>query len=184
MKVIYCLMILLWPLMSRAQTVKALTVGDRVPDITFSQVLNYQTPTARLSDFKGKLVILDFWASWCTTCVKGFPHSNSLQKQFEDFLQIVLVNPKVSHDSLKQVTRVLNQVQKTTGVRLRIPVVLSDTIASAYFTFHEIPHCVWIKDGRVLAISDGEAVTASNIQAFLQGKFPCIPLKKDDPGYQ
>ena len=177
-------MIFFCPLMSRAQTVKALTVGDRVPDIVFLHITNYKATTARLSDFKEKLVILDFWASWCTTCVKGFPHSDSLQKRFEDDLQIVLVNPKVSGDSLKQVTRVLKQVQKTTGMRLRIPVVLSDTIASTYFTFHEIPHCVWIKNGRVLAISGGEAVTAANVQAFLEGKFPCIPLKKDGPQYQ
>jgi len=180
MKLIYCFMIFFCPLVSRGQTIKALTVGDKVPDIEFAHVINYKHSTARLSDFKGKLIILDFWASWCTTCVKGFPHSDSLQKHFKGRLQIILVNPKGNGDSLKQVTRVLGQFQKLTGVRMRMPVVLLDTVASAYFIFNEIPHCVWIKDGRVLAISDGEAVTAANIEAFLNGRDPGIPIKKDD----
>ena len=186
MKHIIGFLAMLLPLLSGAQVpaVKALSIGDTVPDIVFSHVINYKHPTARLSDFKGKLVILDFWASWCTTCLKGFPHSDSLQKQFNNRLQILLVNPEVSRDSLKEVSRVLAQLQKVTGSKLRIPIVVYDTTAYAYFPFHELPNCVWIEDGKVVAISGGEEVTAQNIDAFLQGRDPCIPLKKDDPRYQ
>lgn len=37
-----------------------------------------------LSDFKGKVVIVDFWATWCPPCRKGIPDLVSLKKQYQD----------------------------------------------------------------------------------------------------
>lgn len=38
--------------------------------------------TVKLSDYKGKVVILDFWATWCPPCVKEIPHFNQLSKTY------------------------------------------------------------------------------------------------------
>ena len=45
---------MLLPLLSAAQSplVKPLTMCDQVPDITISNIINYQTTSAKLSDFK------------------------------------------------------------------------------------------------------------------------------------
>ena len=37
-----------------------------------------------LSDFKGKIVILDFWATWCPPCVTEIPHFIELYEQYKD----------------------------------------------------------------------------------------------------
>ncbi len=37
-----------------------------------------------LSSFSGQYVYIDFWASWCTTCVKSFPFIAHLQKKYGD----------------------------------------------------------------------------------------------------
>lgn len=46
-----------------------------------------------LSQLRGKVVYVDFWASWCSPCAKSFPFLNELQHEFGDRgLQIVGVN--------------------------------------------------------------------------------------------
>jgi len=38
----------------------------------------------RLSELKGKVVYLDFWASWCKPCKKSFPWLHDMKKKFAD----------------------------------------------------------------------------------------------------
>ena len=38
-----------------------------------------------LSDFKGKVIILDFWATWCPPCRKGIPDLIEIKKEFKDW---------------------------------------------------------------------------------------------------
>jgi thiol-disulfide isomerase/thioredoxin len=44
---------------------------------------NAQSDTVRLSDFKGKYVFLDFWASWCSPCLEEFPDMAELYNQLD-----------------------------------------------------------------------------------------------------
>ena len=49
--------------------------------------------TFNLSDYQGKVVILDFWASWCVPCRRSFPWMNEMQNKYgDDGLVIVAVN--------------------------------------------------------------------------------------------
>jgi len=46
-----------------------------------------------LSEFDGKVVVLDFWASWCVPCRRSFPWMNDMQKKYgDDGLVIIGVN--------------------------------------------------------------------------------------------
>lgn len=46
----------------------------------------------QLQQFAGKVVYVDFWASWCTPCAESFPWLNTLQQKFGDRLLVVGVN--------------------------------------------------------------------------------------------
>jgi thiol-disulfide isomerase/thioredoxin len=66
----------------------ALSVGDGFPDLAPFQ-LEGQVP----QPLKGKVVIVDFWASWCGPCKESFPAMNDLQKKYGDKgLVIIAVN--------------------------------------------------------------------------------------------
>ena len=46
-----------------------------------------------LADYKGQVVYLDFWASWCGPCRASFPWMNTIQKRYEhQGLQVIAIN--------------------------------------------------------------------------------------------
>src|SRR5258705_3241888 len=77
-----------------------LTIGDVCPDVRLVNYANNKIKSFTLSDFKSKLIIIDFWGTGCTSCIKAFPKIDSLQKKFQDKIQFILVN-KESADSTR-----------------------------------------------------------------------------------
>ena len=57
----------------------------------------------RLSDYKGKVVLLDFWASWCQPCIMLFPHEKALVRSLKDKPFVLLgVNGDDTLEDLKE----------------------------------------------------------------------------------
>lgn len=159
--------------------VRPLSVGDEVPEISFT-MLNYPKSTAKLSDFRGKVVILDFWATWCGSCISHFEENEHLKERFGDKLQILLVNSTSSGNNVKEVETFLIK-RASEGKVVTLPVVVGDSIADRFFSHVMIPHYAWISaTGEVLAITSASDVTEQNIAAAIAGQRFKTYLKDDE----
>lgn len=71
--------------------------GKLAPDFKLEQIqaskFAQKAPSVSLEAFKGKVVYLDFWASWCGPCRQSFPWMNKMQDKYGDKgLEIVAIN--------------------------------------------------------------------------------------------
>jgi cytochrome c biogenesis protein CcmG/thiol:disulfide interchange protein DsbE len=76
--------------------------GQPAPDFTLKDL---EGKSYTLSELKGKVVLLDFWATWCRPCVVSIPHLNELNSRFqgEEFLLLgINVDRYKSTSSLKR----------------------------------------------------------------------------------
>lgn len=164
------------------QDIKALTIGDSVPDIYFEKMLNYDKPVTRLSDFKGKYLILDLWSTWCRSCIEAFPKMEQIQEQFKNDLQIILVNPNdATYDSDEKINAVLTNYKKRNNKPLSLPIALRDTIINYLFPHKSVPHIVVISpDGYVEAITTAWAVSPGRIADLIKGKEKVFPPKNEN----
>jgi len=66
---------------------RVLLTGKNAMDFELKEIQGAQV---RLSDYRGKIVLLDFWATWCPPCRKELPSIEKLHRQFADKDVVVL----------------------------------------------------------------------------------------------
>jgi thiol-disulfide isomerase/thioredoxin len=80
-------------------SIMAAEIGSAMPECALTSLADKQP--FNLQQFKGKVIYVDFWASWCGPCAKSFPFMNELSLDFKDKgLQVIGVNlDEVSADA-------------------------------------------------------------------------------------
>lgn len=71
-----------------------------------------KNPSFRLSDFQGKVIVINLWASWCGPCRREFPEYEKVRKSYEgrnvEFVALTTEDPREASD---EVNKFLRQVQ-------------------------------------------------------------------------
>jgi thiol-disulfide isomerase/thioredoxin len=85
--------------------------GELAPDFTLPMLGHDGSERVRLSDQRGRVVVLDFWASWCEPCRHGIPLFNKATEKFGDKLIVLGINSEQHDDN------VINLVMKNWGFK-------------------------------------------------------------------
>ncbi|MFZ6663391.1 TIGR03435 family protein [Peijinzhouia sedimentorum] len=147
-------------------------IGTQVPDISFEEVLNYSSNDLQLSEIEGKVIILDFWATWCAPCIASFPKLEEIQEKYKSELQIITI----TSDSNERILKFL----ENRDMNLPIAIDPSRKIVE-YFPHRSIPHTVVIdKNGIVQAVTNSSNITQELVQKVIDKQTINLIEKIDD----
>ncbi len=70
-----------------------LNLENPAPDFEFTTFMKKDAEVIKLSDYKGKVIYLDFWASWCIPCKESMPLFNELREHLKTSgFEVIAVN--------------------------------------------------------------------------------------------
>ncbi|MFQ5761853.1 MAG: TlpA family protein disulfide reductase, partial [Candidatus Bathyarchaeia archaeon] len=99
-------------------------VGQRAPDFTLE---THGGEKVSLSDFRGKVVVVNFWATWCPFCVAEMPDLERVSQEFDGKVVVLGINRAETIDKQRDF---LNDLEiEVTYLLLQDP---SDSLATAY----------------------------------------------------
>lgn len=176
-KNIYCVLLLLcsmctglWAQGKDADSITPLYVGGKLPRELFtleSKVLKGgELSAASLSGDFNKLIIIDFWASWCGSCLKKFPLLEKMQEKYPDDLKVLLVNSVGTGDTTASL--IAKAGSDGTLAEVGLPFVVEDKLFLKAFPHRAIPHYVWIIGGKVEGITSSDFLTEENVLMMVE----------------
>jgi len=124
-------------------------VGESAPDF---EVKTHDNRVLRLSDLKGKVVLLDFWASWCRPCLAQMPKLQSLYQAYSNDDRFVMVGLSLDHDSARAKQAITERqwpwIQALAGS-------MDESVISKAFGIGSIPAMILIDEqGHILSKTD------------------------------
>ncbi len=74
-------------------------VGAKAPEFTAVNSIGEQV---RLSDYRGKAVMINFWASWCVPCVREMPLVHQIAQDYQNDMETLFVNVGESKGTIRE----------------------------------------------------------------------------------
>ncbi len=160
--------------------ISALNIGDKIPQSLWDiplEVVNHPNgqKTIKLSEYRNKkLIILDFWATWCASCVESL---GKIQHKLKyDQSDIVFIPVTFQSDA------VVSKFQQgnNNAQQWQFPLVVDDKLLKQLFPHATISHFVWIDgDGTIKAFTSSEYITDTQLQKGLNNNFAQVKMKID-----
>ena len=118
--------------------------GVAAPDFALTDLRTGKT--VHLSDFKGRAVLLNFWATWCPPCKVEIPWFVDLQNQYGD-KGLVVVGVILLDDASKE-----KKLQFVNDMKVNYPVLMgNEQVGNAYGNVENLPTTFYIgRDGKVV----------------------------------
>lgn len=145
---------------------KSLKIGDPIPESFWTtplQVVNHPQKTIDLSEDKNKLILIDFWSTWCSACLINLPKIASLQQKFGNKIKIL---PVSSQDKAALEKFFIS----SNGKKYKsIMSTYEDKKLHDLFPHAGVPFIIWIKDGKLFNTTDAGQLIEQTINEVLNG---------------
>lgn len=143
--------------------------GDFAPKLEIARMLQGPaTPAEQNAEVSGKVIVLEFWATWCAPCVESIPHLNDLAQKFANRdVRLLSIT-----DEAEDAVRLFLEKHPIRGWLALDP---EKKMLKAYGV-HGIPTTVVIgPDGRIAAMAFPYQITEEVLNQTLEGKAVHIP---------
>lgn len=145
---------------------RSLKIGDSIPESFWTNpfsVVNHSQKTIYLSEDKNKLILLDFWSTWCSACLMSLPKIEALQQKFGKKVKILPVSSQ-DKAALEKFFSSSNGKKYKSMMSTYENKKLHDLFPHA-----GVPFIIWIKDGKLLNSTDAGQLTEETINEVLNG---------------
>jgi peroxiredoxin len=133
----------------RADSVKAPQERKTAPDFALKDI---NGKTVRLSDFRGKTVMIDFWATWCGPCRMEIPWFVDFERKYKD-KGFAVIGVAMDDEGWKVVKPFVDEMKMNYRV-----VIGNDMTADLYGGIEALPTTVIVdRDGKIASVHVGLA---------------------------
>lgn len=127
---------------------KPLLVGQKVPEEFWTKehlfYVNGDTIRKTLEEYKGKMLVLDFWMSSCTRCLLHQKEINDFKEEYPEELAVIMVNSQQSREDYHKIWKYTNtDYFKKLGLTSLVSII-EDTYLEQLFVHYVYPTYVWI----------------------------------------
>jgi thiol-disulfide isomerase/thioredoxin len=149
-------------------------IGDKLPPIKFTQLLNASSPSFDFKKSGSKLLLIEFWNSHCGACISAMISLQKLKAKWPKELDVVLLTLEDREGINKFLAR------RPDLAALQLPMQSIDKTWKEWFPFQSMPTVVWVgKNNTVEAITLGTMVTEQHVGEYLKNGRIILPEKRD-----
>ena len=136
-------------------------VNDITGNFSIANILNHSSVSSSFQQFKDRLLIVDFFGTWCVPCVRALPKLSALQQKYKNEITILLVSEEPQ-------AKLETFIKKQTSFIFPI-VVDEEKNFVTRFQPPSYPYTVIVgKNDKVLAIPSQEEITEDYINKWLK----------------
>lgn len=156
------------------QLIQALKPGDRMPETFWDMPMeldNFRGKKTlyKFGDMRGRVIIFDFWATTCKSCIENIPHMEEVQEKYPDELAIIMVNSKRNRDTPGRIKAVMKRYKEQHNLNISLFTILEDTLLTTLFPHNALPSTAWINpDGIYMGNTLSSAVSVKNIESVIK----------------
>ncbi|MBU8639696.1 MULTISPECIES: TlpA family protein disulfide reductase [Bacillus] len=135
--------LLVWNLLEPKEPAIGLEKGDQAPDF---ELKTLDGQTASLSDYQGKKVLVNFWATWCKPCRTEMPDLDAIRSEY-DQVEVLAVNLTTTEKSVDHVAAFADEL------KLSFPILLDQKGIQARYQVLSYPTTYILDEkGRIMSV--------------------------------